>query len=136
MTCTCRNTILSILSIYKHNPHLGGGFGPMGWGTRLLLQPLTHLEPIKHTSVPCLLICGTRDQFTPPDVFAEQATQLLGAALDAPPAAPPDSALDVRMVCQGARGMALFVAVGDHFWGGMWGPLAAMVVDWLRSVMS
>lgn len=115
------------------SPPLGGGFNPLGWGARLMLQPLSHLEALANATVPCLLVSGTRDQFTPPDVFVEQAARLLGAREGGGDA--PDSALDVQVVHSGARkSQALLVGAGDHFWGGMWGPLATLIMQWVASV--
>lgn len=114
------------------SPPLGGGFSPLGWGARLMLQPLSHLEALTTTTVPCLLVSGTRDQFTPPDVFREQAARLLGVRGDAEVQVP-DSALDVQVVHSGVRGEGLLVGAGDHFWGGMWGPLASLVMQWVSS---
>lgn len=112
--------------------HTGGGFSPLGLGTRLVLQPLSHLEALACARVPCLLVSGTRDQFTPVEVFAEQAARLLGARAETPEQAP-DSALDVQVVFTGLRGTALLVGAGDHFFGGMWGPLCAAVLQWVHA---
>lgn len=104
---------------------------PLGWGARMLLQPLSHLELLTSATVPCLLVCGTRDQFTPADVFVEQGIRLLGPKIDTVEHV--DSALDVQVVHSGQRGSAMLVGAGDHFWSGCWGPLASTVMQWITT---